>query len=520
MVLVAACIGLLCAKPAISTAEDLSGFSVVLQRGDGGDAVAIAPNHEWFLTANAVSIELWDMKTGAILRKLQPRHWGWMTRVAISGDGSAIFVRKSNAVQEVEGWKAETGTPIDRAEALAPRPDAPNWNWIEREWLMPKDALFLADVAQKYLRDQHVGHLVDLSHVVSVWPTNQRNVIQVTVNKQDGNVEEAYAQHHYYFVDLVQRKIVADVAGSTLHTSCGGLQGAFAFDGRNLVVSLTQLEASKEYTAALVVDTRPNPPALKWSHDCQNYMFSGMKMKRGLIVAAADPGEATIWDPANAHRLAHLDIHDSGVLTWSRDLTTFATGFHEIRTRQEGHKFGISVFQSGRSLLIPADREILEIRLGSNGSTVFARTETGWSAWNASSGEKLSSFELPPSDEDVNALVNGAVSSPDGKYQIVNRHDLIEVASGRKLVSFEHPLHFTDGARYVWSGSLTVWEAASGQRLWTADANEIYSKDFIVMQFPDGRVRLSEGAESKLRLVRGFEVRPFNDAAKRQFVHP
>jgi hypothetical protein len=35
----------------------------------------------------------------------------------------------------------------------------------------------------------------------------------------------------------------------------------------------------------------------------------------------------------------------ASVLTWSRDLTTFATGFHEIRTKAEGHKFGFSVIR-------------------------------------------------------------------------------------------------------------------------------------------------------------------------------
>ena len=70
------------------------------------------------------------------------------------------------------------------------------------------------------------------------------------------------------------------------------------------------------------------------------------------------------------------------------------------------------------------------------------------------------------------------------------------------------------------AASITAWDAASGQTLWTATANDTNGEDFLLIEFPDGRVRLSESAERMVRLVRGFEVRPFNDAAKPAFVHP
>jgi hypothetical protein len=94
------------------------------------------------------------------------------------------------------------------------------------------------------------------------------------------------------------------------------------------------------------------------------------------------------------------------------------------------------------------------------------------------------------------------------------------------LVTAAQHLNLSDGSRYVWTWSdvqlptIIVWDAASGQPLWTATANDMNSEDFLVIEFPDGRVRLSEGAERLVRLVRGFQVRPFDEAAKRKFLHP
>ena len=68
--------------------------------------------------------------------------------------------------------------------------------------------------------------------------------------------------------------------------------------------------------------------------------------------------------------------------------------------------------------------------------------------------------------------------------------------------------------------SIMVWDAAPGEQLWTTTGNDTNGPAFLIMQFPDGLVRLSDGAEPLVRLVRGFEVRPFDDTVKRAFIHP
>jgi len=514
-----------------AAAEDLSGFSVMLQLGDSfvPSAIEIAPNARWFLTAAQNAIYLSDLKTGAVLRRLIAGTPGRLTRVVISKDGSAVFARHvpNDGAEEMLGWSAETGLPIAHAGTAAPAPDAPAWNWIETEWPAANVAPYDGTAPQKYLVDQKIDRLFDLNRVERVEPTNRRNVVQVTVAGEDHDPDENFAAYRFYFVDVVQKKVLADVSGKTLNTFCGQPHGAFAFDGRYLVVAPTELDASSFDINSVVVDTAAVPPVVTWSRACQDFQVAGMKMQRGLIVVSAAPDRATIWDPANARQLARFDdIHDSDVLALSRDLTTFATGFHEIRTEAEGHKFGISVLRSGKKLFVATDRAILEIRFNPDGSTVFARTQAGWAAWDTSSGTSLPADAPPPSEEDLMVPNARDVTSPDGKRRIVDQRQLVDAASGRVLATAARPLQFSDGSRYVWTSSdvqlptIIVWDAASGQQLWTATANDTNATDFLVMEFPDGRVRLSEGTERLLRLVRGFQVRPFDETAKRKFLRP
>jgi WD40 repeat protein len=509
-----------------AVAEDLSGFSVMLQLGDSSVpwAIEIAPNDRWFLTASGSAIYLSDLKTGAVLRRLVARAPGRLTRAVISKDGSAVFAGhvRSDDTEEVLGWNAETGLPIAHAEMVAPGPDEPNWNWIERKWPAANVAPYDNHAPRKYLVDQRIDRLVDVNRIERVEPTNHRNIVQVTVAGESKDSDEAFAAYRFYFIDILQKKILVDVSGRTLNTFCGEPHGAFAFDGRNLIVAPTALDASDFNINSVVVDTRAKPPVVKWSRPCQDFQVAGMAMRRGLIVVSALPDKATIWDPATARQIARLDdIHDSSVLAWSRDLTTFATGFHEIRTGAEGQKFGVSVLRSGRKLFIPTDREILEIRFNPDGSAVFARTQAGWAAWDTANGTSLPSDALPPWEEDFEAPDARVVTSPDGKLAIIDQRQLIDTATGRILVTAPH-LRFSDGSRYVWACSdlrtITVWDAASGQQLWTATANDTNSKEFLVLEFPDGRVRLSEGAERLIRLVRGFQVRRFDAAAERTFL--
>lgn len=527
LALAAGLTAILCGPTARAVAEDLSGYSVMLQLGDSSvpHAIEIAPNDRWFLAASGSAIYLSDLKTGAVLRRLvAPGFLTFLTRVAISKDGSAVFATYSrdHGPEGLMGWNAETGLPIANAELEAPAPDEPNWSWIDGK--LPGASFPLnGDKARKYLLDQKIDQLVDLNRVERVEPTNRSNIVQVTLGGEKFDGDSAFAAYRYYFIDVRQKRILVEVSGKTLNTFCGQPHGAFGFDGRYLVVAPTELDASDFFINSVVIDTKAKPPVVKWSRPCQDFQVAGMGMRKGLIVVSPSPDKATIWDPATTRRLAVLDdIHDSDVLAWSHDLTTFATGFHQTLDNFQGDKFGVSLLRSGKKLFIPTDQQIQEIRLNAGGSAVFARTQAGWSAWDTSDGKSLPVGPPPLSDEDLEVWRDSVVTSPDGKFRIIDHRQLVDTATGRILVTAPN-LCLSDGWKYLWASldlrSIIVWDVASGQKLWTATTNDTNGKDFLLVEFPDGRVRLSKGAERLVSLVRGYQVRPFDDVARRAFLH-
>lgn len=517
---------ILCGPMAPAVAEDLSGFSVMLQLGDSfvPHAIEIAPNDRWFLAASPSAIYLSDLETGSVLRRLVAP--GFLTRVAISKDGSAVLAKYSldDGSEGLFGWSAETGLPIEKPESEAPAPDGPNWSSIEGKWPGAGAAPYDDHAPQKYLLDQKIDQLVDVNRVERVEATNRPNIVQVTVAGEQFDGDEAFAAYRYYFIDVLQKRIVVEVSGKTLNTFCGQPHGAFGFDGRYLVVAPTELDASASFINSVVIDTEAKPPVVKWSRPCQDFQVAGMAMQRGLIVVSPSPDKARIWDPATARQLAVFDdMYDGDVLAWSHDLTTFAAGVQETLDNNQGYKFGVSLVRSGKTFFIPTDQQIQEIRLSPSGSAVFARTQAGWSAWDASDGKSLPTGPLPLSEEDFQIWNDRAVTSPDGKFRIIDQRQLVDTATGRILFTALN-LRLSDGWKYVWassdSRSITVWDVASGQKLWTVTANDTNDKDFLVVEFPDDRLRLSEGAERLVSLVRGYQVRPFDDVAKRAFLHP
>ena len=399
-------------------------------------AIEIAPNDRWFLAASASAIYLSDLKTGAVLRRLVAP--GFLTRVAISKDGSAVFgtYSRDHGPESLMGWNAETGLPIANAEWGAPAPDDPNWSWIDGKLPGASIPLYDHNAARKYLLDQKIDQLVDLNRVERVEATNRSNIVQVTLGGEKFDGDSAFAAYRYYFIDVRQKKILVEVSGKTLNTFCGQPHGAFGFDGRYLVVAPTELDASDRFMNSVVIDTEAKPPIVKWRRRCQGFMVAGMEMRKGLIVTSPSPDKATIWNPATARPLAVLDdIHDSDVLAWSHDLTTFATGFHETLDNFQGDKFGVSLLRSGKKLFIPTDQQIQEIRLNASGSAVFARTQAGWSAWDTSDGKSRPSDPLPPPDEDFEVWNDPIATSPDGKFKVVDHRQLVDTATGRILVT-------------------------------------------------------------------------------------
>lgn len=481
------------------------GYTAVLQIGsEDTSAIEIAPDRVWFLTGGFRAMAIRDMRSGTIFREWAAGVGTRFTRMAISTDGQVVFARLARDLDEVEtvAWSAVTGLPIDNAGTLAPSLDASNWTWIEHKWpsSWPHDPNGPIDLAaeKQYLVDQKLASLLDLEKVESIEPADRQGLIQVTTAGEardefdpfDDKAEPVWS-YHVYFIDVARKAIVADVSGKTLRTFCGRPHGAFAFDGQHLLLAPTELDASHSNVNALLVDLAAVPPALKWSWPCQDTQVSGLEFSRGLIVVQATPDQATIWDPVTARRIIHIDIHGSDILTWSEDLSTFAVGFHEQWSVEEPHRYGVEVVRSGTNLFFPTDTEVLEVRLGQDGRRIFARTEAGWSAWDASSATRLASFDVP-------AVPNGTPpGSPGAKLEIVQPSHEVDPCPD---------LPTTSGM------SIKRCDAATGRSLWLATAGDGASgRDFLIMQYPDGRVLVSQGAADLVKFVKGFDVRPFRE---------
>ena len=506
---VAAALGLvLTMLPQIGcAAEPPPGFATVLQIGaEGTSAIEIAPDHTWFLAGTQSTIAIRDVKTGTIFRELMAERGTRFTRVAISGDGSVIFAKLARDADDTEtaGWAAATGLPIENAGMLAPPLDASNWTWIEHKWpsSWPHDPSGPIDLAteKQYLVDQELASLIDPDKVESIEATDRQDVIQVTTAGEakdgfdpfDPNAESFWS-YHVYFINVTRKQIVTDISGKTLRTFCGRPHGAFAFDGQHLLLAPTELDASHSNVNALLVDVSAGASTLEWIWPCQDTQVSGIEFSRGLIVVRAAPNQVTIWDPATARRIILIeDIFDSDLLTWSNDLTTFAVGFHEQRTVQDPHTYGLEVIRSAKRTFYRTDSEVLEVRLGEDGSKIFARTEAGWWAWDASSDTRLSSFVLPSAPGNT---TGGSKDSPGANLEVVQPFYDIDPCADLRSAS---------------SMSIKLCDAASGRSVWLATASYgAAGQDLLIIQYADGRVLVSEGAEDLVKFVRGFDIRPF-----------
>ena len=137
--------------------------------------------------------------------------------------------------------------------------------------------------------------------------------------------------------------------------------------------------------------------------------------------------------------------------------------------------------------------------------------------------------ERVPRDEQLLARRqdgDGALS-PDGRFVAVWRErgrDIIDIADGHLVLHLDQYMY-----RFARDGrSIVAWDASymtfvkydlpAGQPAWTMHVNR--KQDGFYMVFPDGRVRYSKTPSFDFALVRGFEVRPFDRAAAKQFVAP
>ena len=110
----------------------------------------------------------------------------------------------------------------------------------------------------------------------------------------------------------------------------------------------------------------------------------------------------------------------------------------------------------------------------------------GWSAWDASSNTKLSTFLLPSPIQ----TIGSSTDSPGANLEFVQPFSGSDPCADLRSASLM---------------SIKLCDRASGRTVWLTTASDGASdRDFLIMQYGDGRVLVSEGAETWSNSSRGL----------------
>ena len=167
-------------------------------------------------------------------------------------------------------------------------------------------------------------------------------------------------------------------------------------------------------------------------------------------------------------------------------------------------------------------------------SAPYPGLENRWDAWNAR--PLRLNRKVDPNDDsflrDAYDASGDKAASPDGRYRLVHQEnsELVVIRDTRtgKQVSFDEKIHFAEDSIHAWSAddeegsmSVTLWNLRTGRMEWRATeegGDGSYKRAVLVVEFPDGKFRLSQGAEKFVRVVDGFSSRPFTKADAAKFV--
>ncbi len=229
-----------------------------------------------------------------------------------------------------------------------------------------------------------------------------------------------------------------------------------AVHGRRLARATDQEFPAGEFVGASMYELNGDALRELWAFPCQDNRFVGAWMEHGRFNSSPALGRLRVWDPLHARLL---------------------------RTKENGD---------------------------------VDQIDTLFRALYDSSGDKE--------------------ASPNGAYRRreVYPHsvfsEIVEARSGKTVLA-ERDVHFDEDSLHVWrigdtdGSSIAYWSLKTGRRLWTAteieeDVARNKWKAFLIVEYPDGKFRLSKGAEKLVRIVDGFKVRPFAPADRARFRKP
>lgn len=254
------------------------------------------------------------------------------------------------------------------------------------------------------------------------------------------------------------------------------------------------------------VDAGPQGPVIDGALSPNGRYFAAT-----VVDAPSKTRSVGIWDTDSARRIARIQPTDDGGGTWKIGAVSDTGRPLVMRNR--------SVFISGkwRDLSTTANSLIAPL-------TPAFRPVCGVIFCDRVMRDLGVVERILPTDADIrhewfdlgdfSGLIAG--QSPSGRFIHGQSQAIVDVATGRTLLRTERTGDFSvDGSRLI--DGFTLRDISTGKALWTL--HETPHGGFVMI-LADGRVRLSPGAERYIKLVRGFEVKPFDDAARKQFELP
>lgn len=293
-------------------------------------------------------------------------------------------------------------------------------------------------------------------------------------------------------------------------------------DGSTFAVVLVQRYGKRRHLAARV-DADPLGPI-----NSSVYALSPNGRYFAATIASKAPGRKKsvgVWDTDNARQIGKIEPSDDATSSW-KIAGLSNTGNVLLLTDKSMFKAGkwIEVTKADDSVIVPltptlqpicgailCDRRIADLGIIERVPTNDITSGHEWIRNCTFDGDRMP-------------------QSPDGRWIAVHRYDgisngcdIIDVVTGRTFLHGEPAPQFTADSRHVlikhglFSASFALRHIAAGKTIWSLQGSPNLG---FVMTFSDGRVRVSAGAEKYVKLVRGFEMKPFDEAAKRRFLRP
>ncbi len=496
--------GLLSPWSAHAAPTKVAGWTAVPQIWSRPDRFIIAPNHRWLasISNNGHIIQIVDNASGTVLRTLVAAkraadQWDLAPpEVAITNDSSILVARFDSDI--TQAWDTGTG------EVLAKPP-----------------ANVVFDPQPSRREDSATDDVAETEAYKIAVATDRAGAQTISVAS---GIKQ---------IDPVQ----LHVSDETMRCG-GGVVVNATFDGETVVFSHRQGAGSAlpndDVLPAVAYRLEQGKFRELWRAPCEEgFVWSRFSSDGAFVIQAPDiTGPMKVWSLAADRVVARFALSDGAFAVSADGGTMIASTFVDERS----YKKTFTVLRHGTRRSFPRPAEFSGLALSPNGRWLAASTTKSTSVWSLPEGVLRASkaFEAGEitnegvvlerktwGDEDKYHGRQIIDASKNGRWLVADEGVVFDARAGRIVAETQGLEHVTDAGRALTKdgdGSLRTLDLATGRTLSTLlqapDGNG------YILSFADGCVQVSPGAEKFVRLVRGFETRAFDAAARKVFTRP